>query len=265
MAEDSLTSLLATYTALVESYQKEGIENQIEALRYNDILFTYHSTAIEGNTLTLAETTLLLEKDITAGGKLLKDHLEVKDHMNALSFVRQEATNKRLVTVDLVKETNKLVMQNTLADKREVPGEFRHQNVTAGKLIASDASQVPLLTVQFCEHTDRQLPEVDTPARIVSLAAEAHFNLVSIYPFHDGNGRTSRLLMNYLLFYFNLPLLPIYQEDASRYIEALNQSRAKQSVGIFTEFMVQQGIKFLQNEIEKSQNIRKGKNLYFTF
>ncbi len=265
MAEDSLTSLLATYTALVESYQKEGVDNQIDAQRYNDILFTYHSTAIEGNTLTLAETTLLIEKDITARGKPLKDHLEVKDHINALNFVRQEANNKRPITVYLVKEINKLVMQTMLADKSEMPGEFRHQNVAAGKFIAPDARKVPLLTVQFCEHTDRQLPEVNTPAKIVSLAAEAHFNLVSIHPFRDGNGRTSRLLMNYLLFYFNLPLLPIAQEDASRYIEALNQSRAKQSVGIFTKFVAQQGIKFLQREIEKSQNIRKGNNLYFTF
>ena len=265
MADNSLASLLNKYTALIKRYREEGLEDQIDAQRYSDILFTYHSTAIEGNTLTLAETTLLVEKDITAMGKPLKDHLEVKDHMRALHFVRQEAAKRQPITVDLVKQINKLVVQNTLADKHEAPGEFRLQNVTAGKLIAPDASKVPLLTVQFCEHTDRQLSETNTPAKVVSLAAEAHFNLVSIHPFRDGNGRTSRLLMNYLLFYFNLPLLPISQKDTSLYIEALDQSRAKQNIGIFTEFVVQQGINFLQDEIDKSQNIRKGKNLYLTF
>ncbi len=87
------------------------------------------------------------------------------------------------------------------------------------------------------------------------LSFSAHFDLVSIHPFYDGNGRTSRLLMNYIQHYFKLPLTIVFKEDKNEYFEALQQSRKLENKAIFQEFMSGQYQKHLQNEIVEFQKM----------
>lgn len=93
----------------------------------------------------------------------------------------------------------------------------------------------------------------------INLSFDAHFNLVSIHPFYDGNGRTSRLLMNYLQAYYNLPLAIVHNEAKAEYIEALIQTREKDDINIFRAFMSEEYSSFLQGEINKFEEMSKPK------
>jgi Fic family protein len=98
---------------------------------------------------------------------------------------------------------------------------------------------------------------------IVKLAADTHFNFVNIHPFGDGNGRTSRLLMNYIQLYHNEPLIKIFTEDRTDYIDKLNETEENQNLDVFREFIVKQQVKFLKTEIQKHKNMDKGFMLMF--
>ena len=103
----------------------------------------------------------------------------------------------------------------------------------------------------------------------LNICFDAHFDLVTIHPFYDGNGRTSRLLMNYLQLYFNLPLSIVFKEDKAAYFEALQETRKAEDISIFRTFMSAQYAKYLQQEIDKSEQAEKaggkGKGYSFVF
>ena len=96
---------------------------------------------------------------------------------------------------------------------------------------------------------------------VLQLSADMHYNLVSIHPFGDGNGRTSRLMMNYIQLYHNEPLIKIFTEDRAEYIDALNLTEEKEDISIFRTFICNQQIKFYKNEIEKYKSKDSGFSL----
>lgn len=98
---------------------------------------------------------------------------------------------------------------------------------------------------------------VSTIKEILSLSFDAHYDLVQIHPFGDGNGRTSRLLMNFIQRYHGQPLTIVYTEDKADYINALNKARKEEDLNFFREFMCSQHIKHLEWEIRKSQELKK--------
>ena len=91
----------------------------------------------------------------------------------------------------------------------------------------------------------------------INICFDAHFDLVTIHPFYDGNGRTSRLLMNYLQLYFGLPMSIVFKEDKAAYFEALQQTRNLEDIDIFRKFMYAQYEKYLSLEIEKFEHINR--------
>lgn len=100
----------------------------------------------------------------------------------------------------------------------------------------------------------------------VNLSFDAHFNMVSIHPFYDGNGRSSRLLMNYIQQYYNLPLAIVNSESKVDYIEALIETREKEDISIFRHFMKQEYSTQLKEEIQNFEKISKpNKGLDFKF
>ena len=123
--------------------------------------------------------------------------------------------------------------------------------------------------MKLAKHLDERLPNVRGQEEQLKLSFAAHFDLVSIHPFYDGNGRTSRLLMNYLQLYFNLPLSIVFKEDKAAYFEALQQTRKAEDISIFRKFMFAQYAKYLQLEIEKFEQVNKegtkGKGYSFVF
>ncbi len=95
------------------------------------------------------------------------------------------------------------------------------------------------------------------------LAADVHYNLVNIHPFADGNGRTSRLLMNYIQLYHKEPLIKIFTEDRAEYIDILNETEEKENPDIFRDFICRQQIKFFEAELDKFKKTDNGFSLMF--
>jgi len=243
--------------ALVAEFQHYS-SGMIDFGKYSYYAITHHSTCIEGSTLTESQVVNLLEYGKTATNKPFDHHLMVVDHYHALQYVVNEAGKKRELNRELIQEINALVMKNTggvvstaLGNYDIAAGEFRMGTVRAGTRTFPDYKKVPELVSRLCTETNEKLKTVQTFEEKCSLAFQVHFQLVSIHPFGDGNGRTSRLLMNYIQAFFGLPLSIVFQQDRIRYINALEAARAKESEKPFVDFMNAQYAKFLKKEINQ--------------
>ena len=254
---------------LIKEYQSLDLDKVVDYEKFCMMSIVWHSTKIEGCSLTETETRVLLEEDITAGGKPLTDHLMVKDHFNAFLFIKNEAFKKRKFTPEFVRETNAQVMKNTggiirtaLGDFDISKGDLRLVQVYVDKKYFPNYQKVPNLLAAFCEAVNEKIDTAEGE-ELFNLAADAHYNLVSIHPFADGNGRTGRLLMNYILMRKGLPLLKVFTEDRVAYINALNTTDEQKDLTIFRKFIGEQYAKFLKLEIEKYRKLNKGFTLMF--
>ncbi len=181
----------------------------------HDLELTYTSNAIEGNTLTAAETTLVIEHGITIGGKPLRDHLEAIDHHGALLYVRGLARSGGMLAERDVRSLHQLVLQRSQAG---IAGQYAKQGrfilTDAGRLAFPSPAEIPALMAGFAAWL-AQVPSAPQSA------FDAHRRLVDIHPFDDGNGRTARLLMNLLLLRGGNPPLAIRPVDRVEYLGAL--------------------------------------------
>jgi len=229
----------------------------------------WHSTKIEGCSLTETDTKVLIENDITASGKPLTDHLMVKDHYDTFLFIKEQAKNKRKFSLDFVKEIAARVMKNTGGETNTALGSFNTANgdlrlvqVYVDKKYFPDFKKVPELLERFCKSVNERIDQVKN-IDVLKLAADVHYNFVNIHPFADGNGRISRLLMNYIQLYHNQPLIKIFTEDRTKYIDKLNEAEEKNNPEIFRNFIVEQQLKFLKEEIKKYKKLDKGFMMMF--
>ena len=225
--------------------------------KYTYYAITHHSTAIEGSTLTEKQTINLLEFGLTAGSKPIEHHLMVIDHNKALDYVIRSARDKTPLTIEFIQKIGSMVKMSTgsivntaIGTYDTSKGELRLSGVRAGNRLFPDYKKVPSLLKTLCETTNEQLKKVKTFEEITNLAFKVHYDFVSIHPFGDGNGRTSRLLMNYIQLRFNLPLAIVFKQDRAKYIDALESARIKDNIEIFQEFMYVQYEKFLKAEIK---------------
>lgn len=268
---------------IVEQYKSLDLHQVIDHDKFNQYAIVHHSSGIEGSTLTEIETRLLLEEGMTPKGKPLEHSLMVKDHYEALLFTLEASKQRVQPTVEFIQAINSRVMRHTGSVYQTVFGEidatkgvFRKGNVSAGGSYFLSFDKVPDYTERLAVRLSEQLADVTTIEAQLRLSFAVHFDLVSIHPFYDGNGRTSRLLMNYVQDYFNLPLAIVYQQDKNDYFEALVQSRKKENTVPFEDFMAGQYRKFLSAEImqykkdmsrkllpKKRQRPGKGLSLFF--
>lgn len=262
--------------SLIEKFQSLNLSAIIDFDKFNGYAITHHSTTIEGSTLTENETRLLLDEGITPAGKPLLHSLMVQDHYNALLFITQKAKEKAVIIPGFIQSINAAVMKQTGSIYQTVFGEldagkgvFRKGNVSAGSTYFISYQKVEELVNKLCEGINQKLSTTYTFIEKLNCSFDAHFDLVTIHPFYDGNGRTSRLLMNYLQAYFNLPLSIVFKEDKAAYFESLQQTRKEENMDIFRKFMFAQYAKYLQQEIEKFQQVNKegpkGKGYSFVF
>jgi Fic family protein len=184
----------------------------------HDLELTYTSNAIEGNTLTAAETTLVVEQGITIGGKPLKDHMEAIDHYDAIRYVRALARQGTTLTEMDVRTLHSLVVKRS---DPEIAGRYADQGrfvlTEAGRHAFPSPAEVPALMGDFAAWL---ASAPDTPAT----AFAAHRRLVDIHPFNDGNGRTARLLMNLVLLRGGYPPVAVRPEDRPAYLRSLQQA-----------------------------------------
>ncbi len=192
-----------------------------------DLELTYASNAIEGNTLTAVETTLVVEKGITIGGKPLKDHLEAVDHFEALHYVRELARQAAPFAEMDVRNLHRLVM---LRSGPEIAGRYADQGryvlTTQGRRGFPSPAEVPSLMGDFTRW-------LGAAAATPATAFAAHRRLVDIHPFNDGNGRTARLLMNLILLRGGYPPVAVGPDDRAAYIEALQSAQAGRGAEAF--------------------------------
>jgi Fic family protein len=182
---------------------------------------TYNSNAIEGNSLTLKETYLVVREGLTIKGKPLKDHLEAKDQHEALEFLYELIQQDLQPTLSeyLIRTLHQLVMKKT---DEECAGKYRTSKVFIGgaDYVPPDALQIPHemknLIIWFSKERKHLHP--------VEFAALLHHKLVSIHPFFDGNGRTARLVMNIVLMRTGYPLVVILKNDRKKYYRALSMA-----------------------------------------
>lgn len=267
----------------IAEYQALNLHNVIDHDRFNQYGIVHHSSGIEGSTLTETETRLLLEEGTTPKGKPLEHSLMVKDHYEALRYVLESAQKKQVPDIAFIQSINARVMRHTggvyntaLGEIDAAKGMFRKGNVSAGGSYFVGYDKVPDYTERLCERLRDQLATANNFPAKLRLSFVAHFDLVSIHPFYDGNGRTSRLLMNFVQEYFGLPLAIVYQQDKNDYFEALIASRKQENTKPFEDFMANQYQKFLSQEIrqykkdisrtllpKKRQRPGKGLSLFF--
>jgi Fic family protein len=200
---------------------------------YYDLEITYTSNAIEGNTLSPVETTLVIEQGITISGKPLKDHLEALDHYDAIRYVRQLAREETPLTESDIRNLHRLVVQRSRPD---IAGQYadlaRFVRSETGRYEFPSPAEIPALMGDFAKWL---AAAPDTPES----AFTAHRRLVDIHPFNDGNGRTGRLLMNLVLIRAGYPPVAVRPEDRPTYIRALQEAQAGQGSGNFDNLLYQ--------------------------
>lgn len=191
---------------LLTEFNTLGLNQVVDFDLFNRIAIVHHSSAIEGSTLTLQETALLINEGITAKGKPMAEHQMITDHYAALLFVLENAKNKAKITPDFLRQINALVNKNT-GQVRQTPlgvcdgtkGDFRLGNVTAGSTYFVNYDKVPQMVNELCLSLQNKIDTAHGNVDgVYQLSFDAHFYLVTIHPWFDGNGRTSRLLMNYI-------------------------------------------------------------------
>lgn len=250
--------MISSIEKLLDQYESYNLSQVIDYDKFNKYAIVHHSTTIEGSTLSEIETRLLLDEGVTPKGKPLEHSLMTKDHYNALEFVIASAKSKEPISSEFIKQINSLVMKSTdkiyntvLGTVDSSEGMFRKGNVSAGNSYFVNYDKVEGLVKELADKLDKRLFKDISRVEQLETSFMAHFHLVTIHPFYDGNGRTSRLLMNYIQEISNLPLTIVYKEDKADYFNALQETRKQDDISIFKNFMFSQYEKYLKEEIKR--------------
>lgn len=247
---------------VLKEYQSLGIAEQIDYDKFYLYSIITHSTAIEGSTVTEIENQLLFDEGITAKGRTLQEQMMNLDLKAAYEKSRILATHHVPITIDLLKSLAAIVMKNTgsnyktaLGDFSSANGDLRLLNVRAGTEGKSylNFQKVPARLKEFCEWLNEERSKVERGDVIdaYALSFDAHFRLVTIHPWADGNGRMSRLLMNHLQFEYQLIPMKVMKEQKAEYIQALVDAREQDDISVFRRVMFDLHIRNLQQEIEQ--------------
>lgn len=194
---------------------KENYENRYESFCS---LFTYDSTGIEGNTLTLSETSRLLFEGIVPSTKFLREINEVLNHKMAFDYL---LTYNKELTKEFILDLHHLVVMNTLReDLIKYTGRYRKSQVFIGGVIPPNASEVPNRVASLLRWHSKNKNKLNP----LVLATYFHTEFERIHPFVDGNGRVGRLLINFILHRNNLPMINIPKKRRFVYYEALRKA-----------------------------------------
>lgn len=179
-----------------------------------DVEYAHNSTAIEGNTLSLIQTKVILEDGLSVGGKALREIYEVANHDRAFSYVKRAVAEGRLLDEEMLKDIHALLMENIM-----VGGVYRSVEVRITG--AGFRPPAPQETFQQMRWFFADMPRQREKLNAIEWAAWTHAEFVRIHPFPDGNGRTARMLMNLQLLTEGFQPISIAKEERLAYYEAL--------------------------------------------
>ncbi len=208
---------------------KENYENRYEAFCS---LFTHDSTGIEGNTLTLSETSHLLFEGIVPKEKSLREIYEVINHKKAFDFILNYTGD---ITKEFILELHKLVITNTLRqDLVSQTGRYRNVQVFVGRSIPPNPFEVPKQMARLLKWYSTNKSKLHP----LVLASYFHTEFEKIHPFVDGNGRVGRLLMNFVLYKNKFPMINIPKRRKFKYYEVLQNAQYKNNLKDFAGFLI---------------------------
>jgi Fic family protein len=243
-----------TYENILKKREKlDGLRpfNKGALLRLQEsfrVSLTYNSNAIEGNSLSLRETKIVLEEGITIGGKSLKEHLEATNHSKAIDFIESLVHKKRIEEIDV------LNLHAIILDRIDLEnaGFYRRSGVriSGTDYTPPNAAKVPELMKEIYAVLNSKT------GNPIETAAIIHQKFVDIHPFIDGNGRTARLLLNLYLMRNGYPPVIILKIERKKYIETIIQGQTKKNVDPFMNFIakaVERSLDIYLDSLGKSQ------------
>jgi len=205
------------------------------------IEFTYNSNAIEGNTLSLRETQLVIQEGITVHGKSLREHLEAKNHPDTIDYVEKLAQKGDIIKQDNILKVHELLMRG-IDDQNA--GKYRtgQVRIAGATFMPPPAKEIQSMISELLQTLSQNPDEL----RPIELAAFFHHKLVYIHPFLDGNGRTARLLMNVILMKSGYPFTALLKVDRPKYLRALSEADNRNPIPFAN---------FIANCVERSLDI----------
>lgn len=228
----TLDAIKAGYSKEKANMPKSAFEKETETFATK---FTYDTQRIEGSTLTLRETANLLEKGITPKSKPIRDVKEAETHKK---LFYEMLKCKKDISLQLVPEWHKILLTET---KTDIAGKIRkHQVAISGsKFMPPFPAEVYPLLREFLSWYEKNKPKLHP----VELAALMHLKFVTIHPFSDGNGRISRIMMNFVLHKRGYPMLDIPYVGRDSYYNALQRAQVKKTDSIFAVWIIKNYIK----------------------
>jgi Fic family protein len=236
----SLFTTLDRLKADLDALRPLAPEQEQRVLQKFRLEWNYNSNAIEGNSLTLGETRSLLLHGLTAAGKPMRDHLDVKGHNEAVLALEDFVRSEYPLTEQFIREMHQLLLGEAYQTPAQTPdGQPTRKRIVPGRYKTSPNNVLTATGEMFYFATVEETPgrmmdlvdwyrQEDAAPTLhpVALAAEFHYRFVRIHPFDDGNGRMSRLLMNLILLRHGYPMTVIKATDRNRYLAALSAADA---------------------------------------
>ena len=247
---------------LLKQHSDLGISEQIDYNKFYLYSLITHSTAIEGSTVTEIEAQLLFDEGITSSKRTIMEQMMNLDLKEAYDYgMEWIKTHPSITSQSLIKLASKVMARtgseyNALAGHFDASrGELRKLNVTAGfgGLSYMAFQKVPAKLEAFCDELNKRRLEIakNDFATIYELSFWAHYELVTVHPWADGNGRMSRLLMNLLQIEHNVLPSKVLKEDKADYIQALVDTREEDDLDIFINCMTRLHCQHLESDIQK--------------
>ena len=253
--------LIPRYDLLVAEYKKIISDrfSKADFIEYNEILFSAHSCAIEGNSFSVDETRTLKEKGLgmIPHGKTLFEAFEILDHFQAYEYLLNNLDKP--LTEELLKETHRLLTEHTLEYKTrndEVPskpGEYTTVDMCAGDTIFGEHEKLIRQVPRLLESTQSAIDSGEVHPMVI--AAKFHGFYEYLHPFRDGNGRLGRLMSNFILLKMGQPLLIIPSSHREEYIAALKYIKKERTDEFLVDFFFKTSIRRLQYEISEKKNL----------
>ena len=258
----TVKDLKTSLKEVIDKYNSLGINQQLDYDKFYLYSIITHSTAIEGSTVTEVEAQLLFDEGITSSKRTITEQMMNLDLKNAYEKSFEYAKNHEKLTVEMLCKLSSILMQNTGTEYNTIAGSFssakgelRLLNVSAGRGGKSYLAwqKVPDRLQKTCDYLNRRRSEIDKNniEEIYKLSFEAHYLLVSIHPWADGNGRMSRLLMNMIQKEFDVIPSIVKKENRVEYIQSLASSQVKDDMQDFMDFMMNHHIQNLLQQINE--------------
>jgi len=213
------------------------------------IRFAYHSTGIEGNTLSLDDTRMILQYGSLPSeqGHSLREVYEVENHRQAFDYIFQEAKDKQPFSPLLIRNIHRLLTDHILVDS----GQYKTvpNYILGTDFQTTEPFEVPVKMQEWCDSLNQAFRQANTFDEKLTALMDSHIVFERIHPFSDGNGRTGRMLINYGLVLEQAPLLVIERNDRNQYIQFENNRDVQGLVGYAKEK--------LSSEQERMENFYK--------